>query len=237
MQYQAESGGGKKLRAKGYENAKNIGGAYGMSNASREQTFNDMTPEERAEFTAKTGFKKPPTLNELVNKEGSSFTSTKAELADRMLYKKLTETTIGKLTKKLGKEPTMRDVRGAHWLGDAGYEAYLKEVAQNPNTTFKEFYARHPDFGKTDPRQFPNTLGEFQNVLYKQTKGFEDRPATLASGKKQNSTVIQPIIVNNGNPQQRMTTTTVPPLMNQAGQKPKGKPGTTQGPGFPAYYS
>lgn len=58
----------------------------------------------------------------------------------------------------------------------------------------------------------------------------------LEKNKKSSTTVVQPIIVNKTTPAPAPART-VSPMMNQAGQKPKEKPGTTKGPGFPAYYS
>jgi hypothetical protein len=53
---------------------------------------------------------------------------------------------------------------------------------------------------------------------------------------QKSKTIIQPMIVNTSAPAQAPART-VSPMMNQAGQKPKEKPGANKGPGFPSYYS
>lgn len=156
MQFQKESGGGKNLRTKGLKNASTIGGAYGLSQAARESAFKSMSAEQKQQFTTMTGFKKAPTLDELVNKEGTAFTSEGAKAADRMLAQQFTQNTITSLQKKLGRAPTMADVRGAHWLGEGGYVALLKAAAENPNMSMRDFWK--PSWGTVDFKQFPETV-------------------------------------------------------------------------------
>lgn len=153
MNLERESSGGTQLRSK-FKQAGGIGGAYGLSQSARQYAYSNMTDQEKAEFKAATGFERPPTLEELVNKEGTAFLSDKAQTADRMLAKKFTETTIGTLTKKLGRTPSLADVRGSYWHGQAGYVALLEAAKTNPNMTMADFYAAHPNFGKTDVSQF-----------------------------------------------------------------------------------
>ena len=160
MNLAKESAGGTQLRVRGLGGAGSIGGAYGLSQAARNSAFSSMSADEQQQFTAQTGFSKAPTLDELVDKKGTSFTSDKAKLADQLLARKFTENTISRLTKRLGRTPTMADIRGAHWLGEAGYIGLLEAAKQNPNMTMEAFYASHPDWTKPDMKQFPNTVGE-----------------------------------------------------------------------------
>jgi hypothetical protein len=171
MNYQKESGGGKALRVRGLGGAGSIGGAYGLSQAARNSAFSSMSSDERQQFTAQTGFSRAPTLDELVNKEGTAFTSDKARLADELLAKKFTGNTISRLTERLGRAPTMADIRGAHWLGEAGYIGLLEAAKQNPNMTMEAFYASHPDWTKPDMKQFPGTVGEMISKIAEQAGG------------------------------------------------------------------
>jgi hypothetical protein len=176
MNYQKESAGGTQLRVKGMGNAGTIGGGYGLSNASRKSAFESMTDEQKANFTQQTGFTKAPTLNQLVNKEGTAFLSEQARLADTLLARQFTESTIQNLTKRLGRQPTMADVRGAHWLGETGYARFLSDLATNPNMTMAEFYDKHKNFGgnRPDMKQFGGgkmTLQQFQEKLIEHAGG------------------------------------------------------------------
>lgn len=176
MNYQKESAGGTQLRVKGMGNAETIGGGYGLRDASRQSAFDSMTPEQKAKFTQETGFTKAPTLNQLVNKEGTGFLSDKAQLADNILSRQFTENTIQNLSKRLGRQPTMSDVRGAHWLGDAGYARFMSDLATNPNMTMAEFYDKNKNFGGKRPsmKQFGDgkmTLQQFQDKLIEQAGG------------------------------------------------------------------
>jgi LysM repeat protein len=171
MNFQKESGGGTQLRVKGLGGAGSIGGAYGLSQAARNSAFSSMSADEQQQFTSQTGFSKAPTLDELVNKKGTAFNSDKAKLADQLLAKKFTENTISRLTKRLGRTPTMADIRGAHWLGEAGYIGLLEAAKQNPNMTMESFYASHPDWTKPDMKQFPNTVGELIAKIAEQAGG------------------------------------------------------------------
>jgi hypothetical protein len=171
MNYQKESGGGKALRVRGLGGAGSIGGAYGLSQAARNSAFSSMSSDERQQFTAQTGFSRAPTLDELVNKEGTAFTSDKARLADELLSKKFTGNTITRLSERLGRAPTMADIRGAHWLGEAGYIGLLEAAKQNPNMSMEAFYASHPDWTKPDMKQFPGTVGEMISKIAEQAGG------------------------------------------------------------------
>lgn len=172
MQFQKESGGGKMLRAQGFSNAGTMGGAYGMGDAARKSAFNSMSQEERQSFTAQTGFSSAPTLNDLVSPDGKSFTSDKARIADELLARQFTKNTIQTLTQRLGRTPTLADVRGAHWLGEAGYIALLEAYQQNPSMTMSAFYASHPNWTKPDLSQFPATVGELVAKISEQASGF-----------------------------------------------------------------
>lgn len=171
MNFQKESAGGTQLRVKGLGGAGSIGGAYGLSQAARNSAFSSMSAEEQQQFTAQTGFTKAPTLDELVNKKGTAFTSEKARIADQLLAQKFTENTISRLTKRLGRTPTMADIRGAHWLGEAGYVALLDAAKQDSNMTMEAFYASHPEWTKPDMKQFPNTVGELIAKIAEQAGG------------------------------------------------------------------
>jgi hypothetical protein len=176
MNYQKESGGGKQLRVRGMSNAGTIGGGYGLSDAARKSAFESMSEEQKAKFTQETGFKQAPKLNDLVNKEGTAFLSDKARLADTMLSRQFTENTIQSLSKRLGRQPTMTDVRGSHWLGDTGYARFMEDLAKNPNMTMAEFYDKHKNFGgkRPDMKQFGGgkmTLQQFQEKLIEHAGG------------------------------------------------------------------
>jgi murein DD-endopeptidase MepM/ murein hydrolase activator NlpD len=171
MQLELESSGGKNLRTT-MDNAGTMGGGYGMGNPAREDAYKNMTREERAQFEQLTGFKKAPTLNELVSRDGKSFLSDKAKIADEMLARSLARLTITSLRKSLGREPSMVDVRGSMWLGPAGYAGYLQDVAANPSMTFDQFYNKHSNWPRPDMSQFPKTLGEFQATLLQQVSRF-----------------------------------------------------------------
>jgi LysM repeat protein/uncharacterized protein YjlB len=171
MNLDKESAGGTQLRVRGLGGAGSIGGAYGLSQAARDSAFSSMSADEKQQFTAQTGFSKAPTLNELVNRKGTKFTSDKAKLADQLLAQKFTENTISRLTKRLGRTPTMADIRGAHWLGEAGYVALLDVAKQNPNMTMEAFYGSHPEWTKPDMRQFPNTVGEMISKIAEHAGG------------------------------------------------------------------
>jgi hypothetical protein len=171
MNLAKESAGGTQLRVRGLGGAGSIGGAYGLSQAARNSAFSSMSADEQQQFTAQTGFSRAPTLDELVNKKGTAFTSDKAKLADQLLAQKFTENTISRLTKRLGRTPTMADIRGAHWLGEAGYIGLLEAAKQNPNMTMEAFYASHPDWTKPDMKQFPNTVGELISKIAEQAGG------------------------------------------------------------------
>ena len=186
MQLAKESAGGTQLRTKGLSNSKGIGGAYGMSEDARADAFKAMSKEEQAAFTAATGFSKAPTLNELVNKEGTAFLSDKAKRADQMLATKHNETLISGMAKKLGRPPTMRDIRGANWLGPSGYPAFLIDLAANPNMTMEQFYANHPEWPKPGMEQFNNgkmTLQQFQDKLTEHAGGAGGGSDIVSIGK------------------------------------------------------
>ena len=174
MQLAKESAGGTQLRAKGLGNAKSMGGGYGMGDDARTDAFKSMSKEERTAFAAATGFTKAPTLNQLVNKEGTAFLSDKAKIADEMLARKHNENAITSMTKKLGRAPTMKDLRGSNWLGPAGYPAFLKALADNPNMTMGQFYAQHPEWSTPDMKQFGGantTLAAFDQLLIEHAGG------------------------------------------------------------------
>ena len=174
MQLAKESAGGTQLRAKGLGNAKSMGGGYGMGDDARTDAFKSMSKEERTAFAAATGFTKAPTLNDLVNKEGTAFLSDKAKIADEMLARKHNENAITSMTKKLGRAPTMKDLRGSNWLGPAGYPAFLKALADNPNMTMGQFYAQHPEWSTPDMKQFGGantTLAAFDQILVEHAGG------------------------------------------------------------------
>ena len=156
MNKEKESSGGKFLRVTNVSNAGTIGGAYGLGDAARKSAFRNMSAEEKAEFTRRTGFTRAPTLDELVTNEGknSKFKSEQARLADELLAQAYTKQSIGSLQKRLGRAPTMADIRGAHWHGEAGYVALLEAARTNPNMTMKQFYDAHPGWGKVGMQQF-----------------------------------------------------------------------------------
>jgi hypothetical protein len=186
MQLAKESAGGTQLRTVGLSNSKGIGGAYGMSEEARIDAFKNMSKEEKAAFTAATGFSKAPTLNELVNKKGTAFLSEKAKLADQMLATKHNETLISAMTKKLGRPPTMRDIRGANWLGPSGYPAFLKDLAVNPNMTMAAFYAKHPEWPTPGMEQFNNgkmTLQEYYDKITEHAGGAGGGSDIVSIGK------------------------------------------------------
>jgi LysM repeat protein len=182
MNLAKESAGGTQLRVRGLGGAGSIGGAYGLSQAARNSAFSSMSADEQQQFTAQTGFSRAPTLDELVNKKGTAFTSDKAKLADQLLAQKFTENTISRLTKRLGRTPTMADIRGAHWLGEAGYIGLLEAAKQNPNMTMEAFYASHPDWTKPDMKQFPGTVGEMISKIAEQAGGGVGAAAPTGGG-------------------------------------------------------
>jgi hypothetical protein len=206
VQYRRESGGGKKLRVLNLKNAETIGGAYHLSNAARLDTFNNMSKTERDNFIKQTGFTSSPTLEQLVNKEGTNFLSDKAKLADKMLAEQYIKNSINRLTKKFGgKLPELHDIRGEALFGPAGYAALLKDAKANPKMTFEAFYNKHPNFPRADSTQFHGkTIGEYKSVLIEQTQvrpESKTNPA-LTQSKTQNlrkqektRTVILPVIL------------------------------------------
>ena len=206
IQYEKESGGGKQLRVRGLSNAGTIGGAYHLSDPARLDTFNDMSKADRDNFIRKTGFTSAPTLEQLVNKEGTNFLSDKAKLADKMLAEQYIKNSIKRLTKKFGgKTPELHDIRGEALFGPAGYAALLKDADANPKMSFGEFYDKHPKFPRPNLEQFHGkTIGQFKSVLLEQTQVKPEpitNPALTQSKtqvlKKQEKTrtVILPIIL------------------------------------------
>lgn len=181
MNYEKESGGGKLLRVKGLQNAGGVGGAYGLSQAARESAFKSMSASERQEFMSKTGFDRAPTLDELVSKDGRSFMGDKAKLADQLLARKFTETTISTLGKRLGRTPTMADVRGTHWHGEAGYIALLEAAKKNPNLTMSEFYDQNPSWTRPDMKQFSDK-GKIRTVSEQLAKIAEQAGGGYSTG-------------------------------------------------------
>jgi len=206
VQYRRESGGGKKLRVLNLKNAETIGGAYHLSNAARLDTFNNMSKTERDNFIKQTGFTSSPTLEQLVNKEGTNFLSDKAKLADKLLAEQYIKNSINRLTEKFGgKLPELHDIRGEALFGPAGYAALLKDAKANPKMTFEAFYNKHPNFPRADSTQFHGkTIGEYKSVLIEQTQvrpESKTNPA-LTQSKTQNlrkqektRTVILPVIL------------------------------------------
>lgn len=181
MNYEKESGGGKQLRVQGMGAAQSIGGAYGLSQSARESAFKSMSAGERQEFLSKTGFSRAPTLDELVSKDGKSFLGDKAKLADQLLAKKFTETTISSLEKRLGRTPTLGDVRGSYWHGEAGYVALLEAARKNPNLTMSEFYDQNPNWTRPDMKQFSDN-GKIRTVSEQLAKIAEHAGGGYSSG-------------------------------------------------------
>ena len=139
-----ESGGGKQLRASKLGGAPTIGGAYGMGQAARSDAYTKYaTEQERAEL-ARLGFTSAPTLDQLVNREGTAFLSPQAEQADELLARIHARGTIADATRSLGRAPTNAEMRGIHHLGAAGYSKFQQELAANPNMTMEAFIRGNP---------------------------------------------------------------------------------------------
>jgi hypothetical protein len=139
---QLESANGTKLRSDD-PSAPTIGGAYHMNQAARNTTFDNMTAEERREL-ARLGFTSAPTLDQLVNREGTAFLSPQAEAADELLARVYTRNSIASLRRDLGRDPTRKEVRSAHWYGEAGYRAFRRALESNPNMTMAQLIRSDP---------------------------------------------------------------------------------------------
>jgi hypothetical protein len=145
-----ESGGGKHLRATKLGGAPTIGGAYGMGQAARSDAFTKYaTDQERAEL-ARLGFTSTPTLDQLVNKEGTAFLSPQAEQADELLARIHARGAIADVTSRLGRAPTNAEMRGAHHLGIAGFTKFQRELTTNPNMTMEAFIRNNPSMYPED---------------------------------------------------------------------------------------
>lgn len=141
---QLESSGGKNLRASRLGGAPTIGGAYGLGQAARSDAFTKYaTDEERREF-ARLGFTSTPTLDQLVNAEGTAFLSPEAEQADELLARIHARGTIADMTSRLGRAPTNAEMRGAHHMGIAGFTKLQEELGTNPNMTMEAFIRGNP---------------------------------------------------------------------------------------------
>lgn len=116
--------------------------------------------------------------------------------------------------------------RGVNEATDPRYKKSFYEMADNLR---KEGYV--VIFGEGDHKDHMHIRAGNKNSL-KESKQLNK----LETNKKSSTTIIQPMIVNTSAPAQAPART-VSPMMNQAGQKPKEKPGANKGPGFPSYYS
>jgi hypothetical protein len=163
-----ESGGGKHLRASKLGGAPTIGGAYGMGQAARSDAFTKYaTDQERAEL-ARLGFTSTPTLDQLVNKEGTAFLSPQAEQADELLARIHARGSIADVTRSLGRAPTNAEMRGAHHLGIAGFTKFQRELTANPNMTMESFIRNNPSMYPEDTNisQFGGRNLSEQNAFF-----------------------------------------------------------------------
>lgn len=136
---QMESAGGTQLRVRGLSGAPTVGGAYGLNQDARSDAFTKYaTDQERAEL-ARLGFTSTPTLDQLVNREGTAFVSTQAEQADELLARIHARGTIGEMTRKLGRPPTNIEMRYAHHFGPTGAMEFITALRTNPNMTMADF--------------------------------------------------------------------------------------------------
>lgn len=140
-----ESGKGKFLRLKntggrGYVQGDTFGGRFGLGKAARASAYKNLSPTDRARVDAWTGHPgRPPTLDELVTADGKAWVRAGAMEVDTILARQHNKDTIARLKKRLSRDPTLFDMRGANWLGEAGYGNFLKELARNPNMSMEQY--------------------------------------------------------------------------------------------------
>lgn len=143
-----ESGGGRFLRAMGSNGrpipGTTMGGQYGLSDQSRQSAYASLSETDQARVQQLTGVRgRAPRLNEMVNAAGTAFTSEGMREADTILARQLATTSIRSVSSRLGRPATNADIRGSWWLGEGGYEAFLRDLAANPNMPMDEFIRNH----------------------------------------------------------------------------------------------
>lgn len=120
------------------------GGQYGMGEAARISAYRSLSQAERNQIDSITGLKgRPPTLDQMVSKDGKSFTKPGMKQVDDMLARAFMQDTFSVLQKSLGRQPTNADVRGYWWMGPGGYPAFVKDLNKNPEMTMDQFAMKH----------------------------------------------------------------------------------------------
>ena len=156
-----ESVGGRYLRPIGdLGNTNSIAGAYHMSDDARKSAYANLSLVDKAKLLAK-GFTSAPTSDDLVTREGKdSKFKAGMEDVDRILAESLADLQHKQLSKKLGREATNADMRGAWHLGQGGY---MKLLRSDPNAKMADVFS---ELGKDGVKQFHGmNVGQFTNKL------------------------------------------------------------------------
>ena len=165
-----ESAGGRDLRPIGFTGAGSIAGKYHMGDAERQTAYKSLSAADRAKVDAAmrgAGFRAgAPSSNQLL-KDSKTFNQGMGEVDD-ILAQAHARNLEAELTRRLGRKPTMADMRGAWWMGVGGY---MKLLNADPNATVASLYAGT----KTDVSQFKGrTVAEQRAYINKTMGGYGD---------------------------------------------------------------